>query len=101
MVDEKISAHQARCALNELKQSGEQPHDYLELLASCLGLIERAERTEDPHSIRSAAEKLDIAVATAHQARFVFSRAATRAFEVIEKRALWAGRSCVLDERFS
>ena len=85
-----ITAHQARCALTELKFSGEQPPDYLNMLEMRLRFIEDAERTQDPSSIRDACKQLDIAIATAHQARFVFSAAAARAFGVLEQRALWA-----------
>ena len=85
-----ISAHQARCALNELKYSGEQPGEYLRILEVRLQFIEAAERTHDPPSIREACMQLDVAISTAHQARFVFSASAARAFEVIERRALWS-----------
>lgn len=84
-----ISAHQARCALNELKYSGEQPSEYLRILELRLRFIEEAERTQDPPSIREACKQLDVAIATAHQARCVFSVAAARAFEIIERRAIW------------
>ena len=93
-----ISAHQARCALTELKFSGEQPLEYLDVLETCLRFIENAERTQDPASIRDACRRLDIALATAHQARFVFSNAAARAFEIIERRAVWAERSYLWQE---
>ena len=89
-MQQDISAHQARCALNELKYSGEQPGDYLRILEMRLRFIEDAERTQDPPRIREACRQLDVAIATAHQARFVFSTAAARAFEIIERRALWS-----------
>ena len=98
MIEQTVSAHAARCALNELKYSGEQPRDYIDLLDQCLANVDDAERTQDPALVREAAAKLEIAIATVHQARFVFSAAAERAFDVIEKRAMWAGRSHPAEE---